>query len=338
MKKAIAVLAALAMLFVLTACGTDVIPTKAPTQPAETQAPAPAQSTQAEPAATTPAAAEPAVTTPAETQPAATTPAETTPAPTTPAPTTPAETTPAPTTPAETTPAPTAPPETEPVADKAAYYETYFGSEDMKPAGSIVRMAMLANRKEAYAMTAGGSALMIEAEGGRIEMYQQEDKLLAHIYAKPYADNEGEDRWMSCAVPEGENPFESFGEIDVEEIFAEQDVESTTLTYQFSYPDDGVEYDVVLMTSLEEPYSPEMEPVVVETMMLVRADTHEIVRMEMETGASEEDPEVTEGMRIDFLKELEPQIPEGITIEEEEYETVLMAVFMTMMVLMGMGD
>ena len=333
MKKGLAILAALAMVIMVAACGADAIPTKAPTdKPAESTAEVkPAEST---PAATQPAETKPAETKPAETQAPETKPAETQAPETKPVETTPAATQPPETKPVETTPAATQPPETkpvetQPVAGKDEYYKTYLGSEDMKTLSQNIRMAMLLNGEEAYAMTYASDALIMEAAGGKIELYRDGGKLYAHVYVKPADGGEGEDNWYSCEIPEGEDPFESFG--GPENIFEDVDGEDMDVTYLDSFIEDGVEYDRILMkdaSGTSDPDSPQ------EAVLTVKADTHEIVRMEMEM-ADPEDPENVQGMVMDFLPDDAIAMPAGIEAEESDYQTVLMTVFLGMMSLMG---
>ena len=337
MKKGLAILAALAMVIMMAACGADAIPTKAPTdKPAESTAEVkPAEST---PAATqapeTKAETKPVETQapeskPAETKPAETQAPETKPVETTPAATQPPETKPVETTPAATQPPETKPVETQPVAGKDEYYKTYLGSEDMKVLSQNVRMAMLLNGEEAYAMTYASDALIMEAAGGKIELYRDGGKLYAHVYVKPTDGGEGEDNWYSCEIPEGEDPFESFG--GPENIFEDVDGEDMDVTYLDSFIEDGVEYDRILMkdaSGTSDPDSPQ------EAVLTVKADTHEIVRMEMEM-ADPEDPETVQGMVMDFLPDDAIAMPAGIEAEESDYQTVLMTVFLGMMSLMG---
>ncbi|MBO4872830.1 MAG: hypothetical protein J5496_05405 [Lachnospiraceae bacterium] len=331
MKKAIAILTALALVVAMAACGENVIPTKAPTEPETTaaaaqttEAPKPAETTEAPKPVETTEAPKPVETTEAP-KPVETTeapkPVETTEAPK-PVETTPAETTPEVTVPAETTPA-------APVAGKEEYYKTYLGSEDMKPLSETVRTAMLVEGAELYAMTYGTGVVVIEAEGGKLELYGEESKLYAHIYLKPQDGNEGEDNWYVCEIPEGEDPFDSFGGSG--DILTGVDPESAVLTYLESFTENGVEYDRLLMTAPEgaaDPDSPQ------EAYLTVKADTHEVVRMEMEMN-DPENPDVVQGALIEFLEEGSLGIPEGITPEEGDYQTILMSVFMGMMTLMS---
>ena len=323
MKKGLAILAALALVIMMAACGADAIPTKAPTdKPAESTA-------EVKPAESTPAATQPAETQPAETKPAETQAPESKPAETKPAETQVPETKPVETTPAATQPPETKPVETQPVAGKDEYYKTYLGSEDMKALSQNVRMAMLLNGEEAYAMTYASDALIMEAAGGKIELYRDGGKLYAHVYVKPTDGGEGEDNWYSCEIPEGEDPFESFG--GPSNIFEDVDGEDMDVTYLDSFIEDGVEYDRILMkdaTGSSDSDSPQ------EAVLTVRADTHEIVRMEMEMVDSE-DPENVQGMQMDFLADDAVAMPAGIEAEESDYQTVLMTVFLGMMSLMG---
>ena len=329
MKKIAAVLLALALVVAMAACGVNSVPTKEASKEATTEAPQPAQTTEAPQPAQTTAAPQPAGTTAAEVVPAETTaapaPVETTAAPA------PVETTAAP---VETTAAP-APVETtaapQPVGNKEEYYKTYLGSEDMKPYGEVMRNAATVDGVELYSMIYGTNALIMEAEGGKIELYRQDAKLYAHIYLKPTEGNEGEENWYICDIPEEEDPFDSFGSSSFEDMFEGANDGSAELIYLETFTEDGVEYDRILMKPTEES-GESGEPQ--EAYLIVKADTHEIVRLEMEMS-DPENPETVQGVRIDFLGEDAVQLPADITPEESDYMTVLMSVFLGMMGLMG---
>ena len=339
MKKALAVLMALALVLAMAACGNNIIPTKAPTN-AETQAPAPSETqkpaettAEVKPAETTPEETAPAETTPEETKAPETTPEATKEPETTPAETTPEETTPAETTPAETEPAETTPADTQPVdADKADYYANhYLGTEDMKPLGDSLRATMLVNDEAIYSMAYGAGVLIMESKDGMIELYQQDKQLYAHILLKPADGSEGEESWKVCQIPEEENPFENFGSMSAEELFEGAEEGSAVLTYQRSYMEDGVEYDVVLAVPPEDEMDPE-EPQ--EMIMIIRADTHEVVSMEM-VMSDPENPDVKQAQKMEFLEDNALAMPENIQAEEAEYEETIMALFMAMMKLMS---
>ena len=339
MKKALAVLMALALVLAMAACGNNPIPTKAPTN-AETQAPAPSETqkpaettAEVKPAETTPEETAPAETTPEETKAPETTPEATTEPETTPAETTPEETTPAETTPAETEPAETTPADTQPVdADKADYYANhYLGTEDMKPRSGNLRATMLANDEALYSMAYGTGVLVMESKDGMIELYQKDKLLYAHILLKPADGSEGEESWKVCQIPEEENPFENFGSMSAEELFEGAEESSAVMTYQRSYMEDGVEYDVVLAVPPEDEMDPD-EPM--EMIMTILADTHEVVSMEV-VMSDPENPDVKQTQKMEFLEEDALAMPENIQAEEAPYEETLMTLFMAMMSLMS---
>ena len=370
MKKITAILMALILVLAMAACGND-IPTKAPADVDKTEAPAPsssekpAESTPAatepevtEAAATTPEAAQPTEpapvetkvpetapseqapetappeTAPAETVPPETTPAETAPpetqAPeTTPVETTPEETAPLETKPEETAPVETVPPETEVDSSKAAYYETFVSNGDIKPYGDAMRATEILNGEILLSMAYGSGALVLETEAGKMELYQQDNQLYAHIYLKPYDGNEGEDNWKVCEIPEEEDPFGNFAMMgSPEEMFEGMDDDTVKLEYQYSFTENGTEYECLLMKNMLDPEDPESAA---EGYMIVRADTHEVVCLEIELNDSEN----TQGEKVEFLDSSEFAMPGNVEAESADYQMLMMDLFAAMMTLMG---
>lgn len=224
---------------------------------------------------------------------------------------------------------------------KQAYYDTYYGSEDMKVAGGDVQMEMLGNGESAYTMITGKNVNIVSSDLGKVEMYGTEDnKIYIHTYVKPHDDDPvGEDNWVVCDIPEGQNPFEeSEADSNPDAMFEPED-ENTVITmeYESSYEEDGVVYDKVIMHSVKMAEDPLGTDIVVDSMLHINAETHEIVFYDMESEEFDADGNlVLVEIRVKFV-DVDVELPEGAeNAEEGNYEEQMTKSALTMMLLMGM--
>ena len=243
MKKWIALILALAMVFALTACGssepetTTAAPTEAVTEAPTTAAPA--------------------------------TEAPTTAAPTTEAPTTEAPTTEAPTTEAPTTEAPTE--SGEPDTDKAAFYANFKETVgEFKFVGEDIRIVQTSEGVTMEMVTAKD---MVKAAVGEYyaAMYVDDGKIFVQTFLPGEDGKESKEAWYSAEIPEGEDPLADMSDASTEDYVYEDDM---ILEYLETEEVNGVRYDKVRVTVDSEDAE--------EALFWFEEDTIKIWKLDME--------------------------------------------------------
>ena len=303
MRKLLALLLAAVMMLSLTACSSEEA-TQAASEEQTTEAPATEAKTEA-----------PATEAP------------TTEAPTTEAPTTEAPTTEAPTTEAPTTEAASQSGEVNP--DKAAFYADFKNNVGkFSFVGEDVRVA------QSYGEGSGAMEMVMAHNMARITvpqnetdyfavMYEDEGKLYVQTFLPAEGDAESKEEWYVADIPEGEDPLADFAE-DPEENYTFED--NMTLEYLDTVEMDGVKYDRVKVTTVEENGESG------EGIFWFEESGGKIQRIEMDRA--EEESGVMIHARMEFFTNEDVVPAPSKTPEKISYEDATMTFAMGMMGLM----
>jgi len=197
------------------------------------------------------------------------------------------------------------------LAEKKAYYEEYFKSEDFAPAYSVRKTTSVENGKE-MTLIMGEKFMSIVSGENYAELIDATDRLYGHIHAVDKEKATSSDTWYTSKTTETMTFVSFTQDMDIDYL---PYIKASAIKSEFiaSHIVDGVAYDQVTVTcdNSEEGVEPTKDDLA-KVQLLCDPETHKVVKVTIEEeDIASDGTKTTNTVVIEYVTMDVPALPDA---------------------------